>query len=89
MRLDLAVNAAGPIMHYEDKFISLFLFPYTSSSCMFAIVNCQNVSMTNLPGCSTTTPCIGFGVSLSHFCFQPVTDKRERTEGGVCVELGK
>lgn len=37
--------------------------------------------MTNLPGCSTTTPCIGFGVSLSHFCFQPVTDKRERGEG--------
>lgn len=41
MRLDLAVNAAGPIMHYEEKFISLFLFPFTSLSCVFAIVNWQ------------------------------------------------
>lgn len=36
MRLDLAVNAAGPIMHYEEKFISLFLLPFTSLNGTFA-----------------------------------------------------
>lgn len=39
--------------------------------------------MTNLPGCSTSMPCIGFGVSLSHFCFQAVADKGDGGEGGV------
>lgn len=41
MPLDLAVNAAVPVIHYEEKSISLFLFPFTSLSCMFAIVNWQ------------------------------------------------
>lgn len=41
MRLDVTGNAAGPVMHYEEKFISLFLFPFNSLSCMFAIVNWQ------------------------------------------------
>lgn len=48
-------------------------------------------------GVSTSAPRIGAGVSLSRLCFQPVTDKRDGTQGGVCtcmcvcahLELGK
>lgn len=41
--------------------------------------------MGGLPGCSTSEPSIGRGVSLSRLCFQPVTDKRDGAQGAVCV----
>lgn len=47
---DLAVKAARHIMHYEEKFISLFLCPFTSLSCTYAIVNWQTCQWLISPG---------------------------------------
>lgn len=50
MRQDLAVKVARHIMHYEEKFISLFLCPFTSLSCTYAIVNWQTCQWLISPG---------------------------------------